>query len=308
MNTFPNAPMQVPEITEAMALHYIEKGLGHNEYSVCKVQMTPVIAKALLERNPHNRPIRMAKVNELIRAIKDGGWHLTPQAAALRTDGTLGDGQHRVLAVLQSGIIVPMFVWFNMPIEVMTVLDTGARRTAADVFQLSGIGDANIVSSAARNLWKYREGEWSGKGGTGTNSEIVKAFNKEPEIADHIVEGKRVGKGLGISPGLATTLVYLTRTATLDGRKGDDPVDVDAWMEQVSLGEMLTRQMPAYHLRQTIQSWKDRKVRVSTRMHFGVYAKAWGSYVNREPIRALRFQEKEAIITIENPVRRLRNR
>lgn len=294
------SPQPVVELTDKEIRDFLKEGIV-DEYLVCKVQMTPELAGLLLEKNTNNRPIRMSRVTEMMKAIENGDWVLTPQAAAIRTDGTLGDGQHRILAVLKSGRTVPMFLWFGMPEEVVTVLDTGTKRSATDVFSLRGIDKASILSSAARTLWRLRNDQWGNKGGSGTNKEVIQAFEAEVELADHVEEGKIVGRGIGIGAGLATTLVYLTRRADLAGAVQD--FDVDVWLSQVTHGELLTRKDPAYLLRQTIQGWKDRNLRVTPRMQFGVYAKAFSASVNGDKIIQLRFQERDTIPDIEHPVR-----
>lgn len=291
----------VQEVTTTQARDMLLKGLGHNELSVAKVMMTPELAAEFLERNPGNRPIRMSKVNETVEAIRRGEWLLTHQGAAVCSNGTLRDGQHRVMAIRLAEKAVPIHVWWNLPPDTMNVIDTGLRRNIADVFHLEGIGEAQIISSAARMLYRYRNDAWGAKS-AGTNTQIIACYNREPDISNHISQGRQL-KGAGFSPAMGVLLVHLTEHAEVP-----PGVDRTLWYNQVGMGENIQRGMPAFQLRQAIRSWEERNIRVSQRLLVGAYAKAWTHYVKGENISTLRFQERDVMPDIEHPLRPRKNR
>jgi hypothetical protein len=81
-------------------------------------------------------------------------------ALAFDTDGNLIDGQHRLLAVIESGQSQFMLVVRNVPKSVQEVIDAGAARSGADALKLSGRVDSNhpAVAAAARIAILWDEG------------------------------------------------------------------------------------------------------------------------------------------------------
>jgi len=102
------------------------------------VDITPDLAGKWLEGNTHNRPLTQAVAERFARDIQANRWRLTHQGIAFDKSGVLIDGQHRLWAVVLSGITVPMRVFFNEPLENMEAVDTGTIRTNLHVLDLTG--------------------------------------------------------------------------------------------------------------------------------------------------------------------------
>lgn len=125
-----------------------------------QVVITPEMARAMLERNSHNRPIRRPDIAEWSTVLRTGRWRYTHQGLAFDRDGRLQDGQHRLSAIVETGIEAEMMVSVGMPPENFSVVDTGRRRTAAQVLALSGATYASWLSGAVRLLCLYET--WAG--------------------------------------------------------------------------------------------------------------------------------------------------
>jgi hypothetical protein len=93
---------------------------------------TAMAQRILLERNTGNRKIRLSRVFEYAEAMKKGQWAITHQGIAISRSGILLDGQHRLLAVIRSGVTVPMQVTMNVPDESFPTIDCGTPRGAHD--------------------------------------------------------------------------------------------------------------------------------------------------------------------------------
>jgi hypothetical protein len=106
-------------------------------YSVL-VDVTPAQAERWLSGNIHNRKLNNARVDRMVRDMQAGRWRLTHQGVAFDPTGVLIDGQHRLWAVVLSGLTVKMRIFFNEPPENLEFIDTGASRSDADVLTLSG--------------------------------------------------------------------------------------------------------------------------------------------------------------------------
>lgn len=109
-----------------------------------KVLVTPEIAAVWLGYNLFNRPLNNREVNNLARLMKEGKWMDTGQAIILGTNVIL-DGQHRLQAIILSGIPQMMTVIFNQDEKNFIALDCGSPRSKLDMVRL-GIQDQTIKS------------------------------------------------------------------------------------------------------------------------------------------------------------------
>jgi len=106
------------------------------------LEMTPALAEDLLTHcNTHNRTLVDAHVETLAHEMRAGRWQLTHQGIAFSPNRVLLDGQHRLWAVVMSGVTVPMRLFLNEPSQTMAVIDTGKTRSNDQILSLSaGIG------------------------------------------------------------------------------------------------------------------------------------------------------------------------
>jgi predicted transglutaminase-like cysteine proteinase len=113
------------------------------------VTVTPDMAAEWLEVNTANRPVKQHVVAQYAAAMKRGEWKLTHQGIAFDKYGKLQDGQHRLWAIIDSGVSVEMQVTRNASPEAFTCLDNGAKRTLADLTQLPN-AHAQVCAALAR--------------------------------------------------------------------------------------------------------------------------------------------------------------
>ena len=96
------------------------------------VYVTPELAKKWLTMaNNFNRPIKQAVVDMYVRQIKSGLWRRTHQGIAFDANGILIDGQHRLMAIVNSGVTVPMpmLIFMDEPKENYEFIDCGRNRS-----------------------------------------------------------------------------------------------------------------------------------------------------------------------------------
>lgn len=120
-----------------------------------RVVITPEMAKEMLTRNTHNRPIRNADAVALSEEIKKGAWAYTHQGVAFDTNAVLLDGQTRLTAIQWSGHPVEMMVSVGMPPDSFPVIDAGRRRTAGQALAIGEVRHAAAMAGAMRLLWLY---------------------------------------------------------------------------------------------------------------------------------------------------------
>ena len=74
------------------------------------ILVTPNLAAQWLETNSNNRPLSKPYVEELARYLLNGTFQTTHQGIAFDNQDRLRDGQHRLTAIVQTGIAVRLLV------------------------------------------------------------------------------------------------------------------------------------------------------------------------------------------------------
>lgn len=155
--------------------------------TVALVKVTPAMAEEWLGKNTHNRNVRQASVSAYARDMIAGHWHVTADPIKFTADGTLLDGQHRLLAVIKAGVPVEMFVAKGIDADAQRVMDTGAKRSPGDMLKLDGYLNANHLAAAARFAMTYQTGvEVRNQPTAPTNSEISEFVSENPDLAEAV--------------------------------------------------------------------------------------------------------------------------
>lgn len=102
-----------------------------------EIRITPALADEWLRtRNKGNRTISEPHVDMLARQMSAGNWLSIHQPIAFDKSGELNDGQHRLAAVVRSGVTVTMWVCFGANREHMGAVDNTRTRTPGDALAI----------------------------------------------------------------------------------------------------------------------------------------------------------------------------
>jgi hypothetical protein len=120
-------------------------------------EMTPVKAKRFLKRNTANyRKMKPRIVSRYADAMRKGEWRFTHQSIAVSVKGILLDGQHRLQAIVDSGVTILMVVCWNAPDGSRYESDTGVVRTNVDfvdgVLKLEGASRITPICTSIQEL------------------------------------------------------------------------------------------------------------------------------------------------------------
>jgi hypothetical protein len=111
-----------------------------------EVNVTPELAREYLAHNTGNRPVDRSHVRRLADELRGGRWRRTHQGIAFDSQGVLKDGQHRLLAIIDTGIPAMLQVTTDVDPEAMDAIDQHRVRTAAQILAMK----AGIVKEGAR--------------------------------------------------------------------------------------------------------------------------------------------------------------
>jgi len=174
------------------------------------ITLTPDLARDLLAKNGINRRVRPLALLKYKKAILNGEYRLTHQGIAIDWFGNLIDGQHRCLAVVETGMPVPILLSKNVDPETFKVVDTGSARSAKD-----GINSVNrnVAAAATRLILSFESGiSFGGDDGTISHTKVINRFN-EDELLQQSTElfGGRRPIGIKLSSTFVVAGYYLTR-------------------------------------------------------------------------------------------------
>lgn len=127
-----------------------------SEVSLPIVEITPELATQWLERNVRNRSLRQHKVDAYTAAMQRGEWRESRDPIEFDENNNLINGQHRLSAIVKSGLTIKNPVRVNVPANDMAVIDTGLSRKASDVLALTGHSNSTGLAAAAKTwyLWQ----------------------------------------------------------------------------------------------------------------------------------------------------------
>jgi len=170
--------------------------------------ITPSIAEQWLGKNKTNRNVRERLVAAYARDMQAGRWRLSGESIKFALDGRLIDGQHRLQAVVRSGVPVTMLVVRGLDEDVMDVLDSGASRTAGDALRLRGESDYSLLASAARLCLQYESGKLSSNNEKVTHSEILQFVESNKDLVAAVRAAGTYRHPIDVPPSVVALAVW----------------------------------------------------------------------------------------------------
>ncbi len=265
---------------------------GKTDLNIEVIEITPSLAQAWLARSTEmiNRPVHLQWVQQLMQAIRRGEWQLTGDSIKMDAQGQVVDGQHRLLAIAQSGVSCLSLVVRGVHPAAFAVMDTGRGRTVGDILHLYGITDRFAKAGMVRILLLL---EATGRPVTGTlesrgivsPASTLAYLEQHPDIdqgakmADSVRQVLEGGKGIW-----GAAFVLLMRV--------DRPA-VEKFAYLLRTGEDLSRGNPILLLRRRTEPQKSAFFARDSRAREELMAliiKAWNAWRSGETIETLRWR------------------
>lgn len=125
------------------------------------VMVTPELAKEYIEKNTHNRPLSKARVEQYANQMLKGQWRLTHEGIAFDEYGRLQDGQHRLHAIVKSGVAIEMLVGTDMDKENITKINRPKVRSLVDDFYLNNVKHHSVVGPGVQTFMDMKNNSGS---------------------------------------------------------------------------------------------------------------------------------------------------
>jgi hypothetical protein len=175
------------------------------------VDLTPAEAQRLLDGNTRNRTLRPEYVQQLAGAMERGEWMINGEPVQLAADGTVLNGQHRLTAVVESGVTVPMLMVRGLATSTQRTMDVGTRRTLSDVLALHGQIDTTTLAAMLGLLYRYRNGdrlEYATRTAP-TITQALELLDEEPEVPEALLAARKACRGTRMRVSVAGLMLYL---------------------------------------------------------------------------------------------------
>lgn len=246
------------------------------------VLITPQVARDMLKNNIENNRTIIQKTVQLYKSqMLSGNWvNQHPGTYSVNNEGKLLDGQHRLSAIVESGM--SFYGWITqVDTAVMPTIDEGRKRTAGSAAQVIGIPNANVVVASIRTYKSLCDNKVQ-RIITYSNLDIIDAYYKDKDRIDRILN---VCKSLYlknkiISPSVTTALwMYFDDI---------DPEGAESFINQLVTGRDI--------INETILILRDRLIQEKTNIRktsqsnlIALIVKTWNSCRRGVTLKVLKF-------------------
>lgn len=246
------------------------------------VEVTPEMAEEWLTRNLINRNIRKSTVAQLAKTMQSNEWRLTAETLKFDRQGVLLDGQHRLLAIIESGMTVPFHVCEGLASDVKRHLDTGSKRSFRDVLKMDREDHPTVLAGAAVWVFKYfiRRMDLN----RFSHEECDGIIRQCPELREFCQYAFEIPAAL-CPRALGVALYYLC------ARKDADRAD--AFFDGLATN-LRIENTPIHFLRERLlKEAGNRRGRFNNVTRAAFIIKAWNAYVTGEPLTKLAWNKAD---------------
>lgn len=118
--------------------------------------ITTGMAKDIIEWcNKKNRGVRKDRLKRLVKAMSMGHFRLNGESIVISKTGCLLNGQHRLLACVESGVAIETVVVLGIEDDTFDTFDQHAARTVGNVLKMNEVEYADLVAAALKHVFGF---------------------------------------------------------------------------------------------------------------------------------------------------------
>lgn len=257
-----------------------------------RMVITPEIATVMMERNAddewRNRPHSEKGLRRYIASMKRG-WRLTGEPIIFSKSGRLINGQHRLMACIASECSFECLVVCGIDDDAFKFVDIGISRTAAHIFSIEDIPNANLVSAAARLLFAYKRSQsWDGSSPDVENDTLLDFYRHHDRLQDAIATARPMFRAKLMVSRWAVFCAYICREKSAK--------DAEDFFEVASSGfGASSKKSPEYLIYKTLNENAKSPAKKLSDSYTGAYLiQAWNAYRHNRTIGVFRWRTEQA--------------
>lgn len=148
------------------------------------MRITPAKAQEILSKMEFNRPPRKKHVTRLSKAMREGKFRQNNDLMCF--DPKTFNGQHRLRAIVESGVTQEVLVISGLPEDSFAFIDTGVKRSAADALYIDGETNCTHLAAALVLVDRYYNKDIASRNVRYDNEEVISLLDKYPAVRDSL--------------------------------------------------------------------------------------------------------------------------
>lgn len=247
------------------------------------VLVTPELAAEMLTHNVGNyRKLTPRIVKQYASDMAAGKWDFNGQTITFDDQGNLNNGQHRLTAVVESGVPIWFVIVRGVKPESRVTVDTQYKRTIGQILNAEGEFNATVLGAALGALYRFKLGDEfkSQKTGSGASvRDLLEMLQNYPEVRSSVKIGKALGAQLRCPVGIMAALHFVLWEQC--------PDDADAFYASLTSGANLSEDSPIYLLRKAFERDQKEIRKLTARHRLALTIKAWNLWISGDTQKQL---------------------
>ena len=268
------------------------------------VKITPVVAALIATtNNVANRAATASRCIQYVGIMRRGDWRKHHQGIAFYSDGTLADGQHRMVSTALSGTTQEFLVVCDFAKSSIDGIDRTKQRTAGEALEMLAVPFAKVKATIAKVAMTYAHKQRTGQNKTFDDPAIEKWVLDHDDILTVAIDIGRASVENVSSPALTQT--EAARIATLMLLGNWQKAHVVRYIASIQEGSAPYPQAPTLELSRRLIKAKvaeNRKDRITGTELLALSLKAARLWVNGSSVSKLTWNAaKEDLPDFDNP-------
>lgn len=250
-------------------LYDLPKRIG---YGSERVKITPELAQHYLTFNRNNWDVIPNRIEAYADEMRRGEWIENGDSIVFTKNARLIDGQHRLQAIIKSGVTIFTQVVYGCEERAQVTKDVGRTKKAKGVMVVEGLPpwEACVAGTALHTIINQANGLPLSSHVRRNNREIQNFYLEFPAVKASVTAVSELPRrGLIITHSKALVLHYLFAQK--------DVASADEFMQRLFLGDSLARSSPIYQLRQKLNEARVAGKHYSAREEYHACIKAWNA-------------------------------
>lgn len=277
----PEVVRVTPRIARTMLIHGLLPPEDADKFKPADLTTESIIRLLHQANEVRNRTVSLPHVQKLSRDMTEGNWLWTGEPIQVDRDGFVRNGQHRLLAVVHSNTTQDFHVVRGLDARAQLVIDVGRPRTISTQMHMAGVGSANVATSIANLLIRWRNNKPMLSSYIPSVMEVHSLIEKETEMTHAIGYVYRARKAMKRIPASALGAAYI-EGGQLDVAARDE------FFESLLTGADLAVDDPILVLRNKLVGTISHNVRARRAGQLYQIVHAWNTWRKDDTLRQLR--------------------
>ena len=278
-----------------------------NKIYTKNVLVTPEYAKRLLDKNIANRPITKRIVDWYAYQMEIGQWTVSGQTISISDKDELIDGQHRLHAIIKSGVTLWFTIAYNVPSESFVNYDNLKSRSAKDALAIEKVPNSLTIAGIIAGYNAIISGQLASigfgfaitkSGAIGkskskfTNKDVLDLYNSNSELWQEVFKNASScykSKPIFNKSQIGSIMYFLIND------KMHDKAKVFEFFRQLHTNENVTNKT-IFYLREKLIDNAMSQYKMIPRMKYVFLVKTWNAYVAGKEFKIFKYSEDDNFI------------